>query len=63
MHTTTWWTSSVFSTHIMSSPCRPPMPSSLQASVPSASRRFLNSGSVQAFATTFAPRCGPTSFS
>jgi len=34
-----------------------------QAAVALSSSRALKSGSVQAFATTLAPSCGPTSFS
>ena len=59
----TLWTPSVFSTTTMSSPCTPPMPSSRQAAEASSRRRSLKTGSVQAFATTLAPRWGPTSFS
>ena len=51
---------SVFSTTRTLSPSAPAIPSSAIASVPSASRRALNSGSTHALATTRAPWCGPS---
>jgi hypothetical protein len=57
VHTTTFCTVSVFSSTVSLAPPMS-MPKSATASVPSASNRRLNAGSVQARATTSAPREG-----
>ena len=62
MQTTMLWTSGVFSTATMFSPCMPEKPRLASAADASSSSQALKPGSVQALATAAAPFFGPTLF-